>query len=144
MTAKHGRHPILVLHARAERVGGLPLRPKGLSTDCLTARGGCILSWVMAFRRPYLCPKIRSKSKTVPLRFITEEGWRIILAGMKIGETAHRQSERQKIDLAGEQDQCGEERSKTSVARSEGKTERFKNFSRVNIICTILKLSCTQ
>lgn len=55
-----------------------------------------------------MCPKIRSESKTVSVRFIIEEGWCIILAGMKISETAHQQAERQKIDLAEEQDWCGE------------------------------------
>lgn len=30
MIAKHGQHYSLVLHGRAARVGGLPLRPKGL------------------------------------------------------------------------------------------------------------------
>lgn len=103
MTAKHGRHPILVLRTSAARVGRLPLRPEGLSTGCLTAQGGHSLSRVMAFRRPYLCPRIRSESKAVPVRFIIEEGRHVLLAGGKIGEIARFQSEGQKTDLVEEQ-----------------------------------------
>lgn len=54
-----------------------------------------------------MCPKIKSESRTVPVRFITEEEWRTIVAGMEIIKTAHWRSERQKIALAEEQDRCG-------------------------------------
>lgn len=50
-----------------------------------------------------MCPRIRSESKTVPVRFIIEEGQRVMLAGGKIGEIARFQSEGQKTDLVEEQ-----------------------------------------
>lgn len=55
-----------------------------------------------------MCPKIRSESRTLPIRFITEEGWRTTIAGMEVIKAVHWQSERQKIDLAEEQNRCGE------------------------------------
>lgn len=75
-------------HPGPPQQGSEGWRLKELSTGSLTAQGGWTLYWGMAFRRPYLCPKIRSESKTVPGRLIREEGWHAVLAGMKIHETA--------------------------------------------------------
>lgn len=79
-------------HPGPPQQGSKGRRLEELSTGSLTAQGGQILYWGMAFRRPYLCPKIRSESKAVSGRFIREEGWHTVLAGMKIRETTRLKS----------------------------------------------------